>query len=100
MRTIHPARANLGCQVVRGTTTRSLRFPTALLLTMTAGRVLPISSPTVGSNVTSQTSPLFIQRVAHEVRPLQHLRIGGVVVLEFFGSPAQILVAYEPQSRS
>src|SRR5438105_10180993 len=58
MRTSQPQSRKRSCQLVSGTTTRSARTPRASRLIITAGRTFRISSPTLGSRLTSQTSPL------------------------------------------
>ena len=57
MRTCQMLGANAGFQSVIGTTSLIGSRPTASELMTTAGRVLRISAPTVGSKLTFQTSP-------------------------------------------
>jgi hypothetical protein len=84
------------CQCVIGTTTCNGRAPTASELTITAGRILVISAPTVGAKSSIQMCPLLIlmKWLSIERLPERDVRISPVVFFSFSGSIGHVLAEH------
>jgi hypothetical protein len=79
--------ANAGFQAVIGAISLIGSLPTASELTTTAGRVLQISAPSVGSNRTRQISPRLGASVLNDVplEPLAPFLVGQVMRTDTLG---------------